>query len=97
MAVPLSLIIWFTFNDSPSSKNYPLSSESHISSGALWTSYYCTWRILFQEEAVVLESRQIGDVVGTCQGMDSRKERKERVRDFLVFKCEQLGECLGCG
>ena len=54
-------------------------------------------RILFQEEAVVLESRQIGDVVGTCQGMDSRKERKERVRDFLVFKCEQLGECLGCG
>lgn len=54
-------------------------------------------RILFQEEAVMLESRQIGDVVGTCQGMDSRKERKERVRDFLVFKCEQLGECSGCG
>lgn len=54
-------------------------------------------RILFQEEAVVLESRQIGDVVGTYQGMDSRKERKERVRDFLVFKCEQLGECSGCG
>ena len=54
-------------------------------------------RILSQEEAVVLESRQIGDVVGTCQGLDIRKERKGRIRDFLVFKFEQLGECSGCG
>ena len=53
MAVPLSLIIWFTFNDSPSSKNYPLSSGSHISFGALRTFYYCTWSILFQEELLV--------------------------------------------
>ena len=41
-------------------------------------------RILSQEEAVVvLESRQIGDVVGTCQGMDIRKERKGQ--RFLSF------------
>ena len=54
-------------------------------------------RILSQEEAVVLESRQIGDVVGTCQGLDIRKERQGRIRDFFVFKFEQLGECSGCG
>ena len=40
-------------------------------------------RILSQEEAVVLESRRIGDVVGTCQGMDIRKERKGQ--RFLSF------------
>lgn len=40
-------------------------------------------RILSQEEAVVLESRRIGDVVGTCRGMDIRKERKGQ--RFLSF------------
>lgn len=40
-------------------------------------------RILSQEEAVVLESRQIEDVVGTCQGMDIRKER--RGQRFISF------------
>lgn len=52
-------------------------------------------RILSQEEAVVLESRQIGGVVTLARGWIL--EKRERVRDFLVFKCEQLGECSGCG